>query len=477
MLRALELIESSRTDGEGIAILNPANGEHVATVCAWELNEIVGAIDRADRVRPAWSMRTAKERSKVLKRWHDLIMASQVDLAEIVTAESGKPMEEAMSEVAYGAAYVEWFAEEGKRAYGEVIPTFAEDTRVLTLRHPVGTCAAITPWNFPVAMVTRKVAPALAAGCSMILKPAEATPLSALVLEELAVRAGVPGDLFRVVPTTDPAAVGRLFCSDDRIRKLSFTGSTGVGKILMSQAADQVMRLSLELGGNAPFIVMDDADLEKAVRGLLDAKFRNGGQTCICANRILVHDAVYEAFAERLCEAVRNLTVGAGSTAGVRIGPLIDARAAQRVNALIANALASGARVLANTPLPPDAGDAFVSPTVLSDVHPGMEIANTEIFGPVAPLIRFADEAEAISLANDTPYGLAAYLYCSSLSRGWRMMEALDYGMVAVNDSRLSSEVVPFGGVKQSGFGREGGSHGLAEYMEIKYALFGIENC
>ena len=458
---------------DALAVYDPASGARIAGVRSWTEAEVADAITTADAVRPAWARRTAKERALVLRAWHDSILASQSELATLITAECGKPLAEAMGEVAYAAAYIEWFAEEGKRAYGEVIPSFAADRRVFTLRQPVGTCVAITPWNFPLAMIARKIAPALAAGCSMVAKPAEATPLSALALERLALDAGVPAGLFRVTPSNDPAAIGRLFCTHPLVRKLSFTGSTRVGKILMAQAADQVLRLSLELGGNAPFIVMDDADLNQAVQALIDAKFRNAGQTCVCANRILVQASVHEAFVEKLAARVRALRVGNGRAAETQIGPLIDPSAARRVNALIDGAVSGGAQVAARASLAPGLAASFVAPTVLTDVRPDMPVAREEIFGPVAPILRFADEAEAVRLANDTPYGLAAYLFTRDLPRAWRVMEALEYGMVAINDARLSSEVAPFGGIKHSGQGREGSLHGLADYMEIKYALVG----
>jgi succinate-semialdehyde dehydrogenase/glutarate-semialdehyde dehydrogenase len=470
----LARIRDTLDDSAGaLAVYDPASGTRIAGVRSWTEAEVANAIATADAVRPAWARRTAKERALVLRAWHDSILASQSELAALITAECGKPLAEAMGEVVYAAAYVEWFAEEGKRAYGEVIPSFAADRRVLTLRQPVGTCVAITPWNFPLAMIARKVAPALAAGCSMVAKPAEATPLSALALERLALDAGVPAGLFRVTPSSDPVAIGRLFCTHKLVRKLSFTGSTRVGKILMAQAADQVLRLSLELGGNAPFIVMDDADLDHAVQALIDAKFRNAGQTCVCANRILVQASIHDAFVETLATRVSELRVGNGQAAETQIGPLIDPGAARRVSALIDDAISGGAGVAACASLSPELPASFVAPTVLTDVRPDMPIAREEIFGPVVPIVRVADEGEAVRIANDTPYGLAAYLFTRDQARAWRMMEALEYGMVAMNDGRLSSEVAPFGGIKHSGQGREGSLHGLADYMEIKYALVG----
>lgn len=458
--------------GEGLDVLNPATEDRIATVRSYSPEEIAGLIERADAARPAWAARTAKDRAVVLRRWHDLIMARQDDLAALVTAESGKPLAEARGEVAYGAAFIEWFAEEGKRAYGETIPTFAPGKRVLTIRQAVGTCAAITPWNFPIAMITRKVAPALAAGCAMVVKPAEATPLSALALEALAHEAGVPADLFRIAPTDDPAGVGTLFCTHPLVRKLSFTGSTRVGQILMEQAAANVTRLSLELGGNAPFIVFDDADLDAAVDGLMASKFRNAGQTCVCANRILVQDGVHDAFVAKVAERVAGLVVGDGAASGVTIGPLINRAAVGKVRELVGAARKAGASVISGGKQS-DAGAGFFEPTILTGVRPDMAVASAEIFGPVVPVIRFADEADAIRIANDTPFGLAAYFYARDMGRIWRVMEALEYGMVGVNDGIISTEVAPFGGIKHSGLGREGSRHGLDEYLELKYCLMG----
>ena len=459
-------------EGTGLAVVNPATGALIATVRDYAASEVSAIIDAADAARPAWAALTAKARAAVLRRWHALIMERQEDLAAIVTAECGKPLAEARGEVAYGASFIEWFAEEAKRAYGETVPTFAEGKRVLTIKQPVGTCAAITPWNFPIAMITRKVGPALAAGCSIVVKPAEATPLSALALETLAREAGVPADLFRVTPSNNPAAIGTLFCRHPKVRKLSFTGSTRVGKILMAQAAENVTRLSLELGGNAPFIVFDDADLDAAADGLMASKFRNAGQTCVCANRILVQGGVYDAFLAKVRAKVSALVVGDGAAPGTTVGPLINAAAVDKVEALVADALAGGATALMGGQRS-DAGPGFYQPTVLTGVHGDMAIATSEIFGPVVPVIRFADEDEAVRLANDTPYGLAAYFYARDLGRVWRVMEALEYGMVGVNDGILSTEVAPFGGIKQSGLGREGSRHGLDEYLELKYCLMG----
>ncbi len=459
-------------DGTGLAVMNPATGALIATVRDYAPAEIAAIIDAADAARPAWAAETAKARAAVLRRWYGLIMERQEELAALITAECGKPLAEARGEVAYGASFIEWFAEEAKRAYGETVPTFAAGKRVLTIKQPVGTCAAITPWNFPIAMITRKVGPALAAGCSIVLKPAEATPLSALALETLAREAGIPADLFRVTPSNDPAGVGSLFCSHPKVRKLSFTGSTRVGKILMAQAAENVTRLSLELGGNAPFIVFDDADLDAAADGLMASKFRNAGQTCVCANRVLVQDSIYDAFVEKVRARVAALVVGDGAAPGTTIGPLINGAAVDKVEALVRDALAGGASALLGGNRS-NAGPGFFEPTVLAGVRGDMAIATSEIFGPVVPLIRFADENEAVRLANDTPFGLAAYFYARDLGRVWRVMEALEYGMVGVNDGIISTEVAPFGGIKQSGLGREGSRHGLDEYLELKYCLMG----
>ena len=459
-------------EGTGLAVYNPATGALIATVRDYAAAEISAIIDAADAARPAWAAETAKARAAVLRRWYTLIMERQEELAALITVECGKPLAEARGEVAYGASFIEWFAEEAKRAYGETVPTFAAGKRVLTIKQPVGTCASITPWNFPIAMITRKVGPALAAGCSIVVKPAEATPLSALALETLARMAGVPADLFRVTPSNDPAGVGTLFCKHPKVRKLSFTGSTRVGKILMAQAAENVTRLSLELGGNAPFIVFDDADLDAAADGLMASKFRNAGQTCVCANRVLVQDGVYDVFVEKVRAKVAALVVGDGASPGTTIGPLINAAAVDKVESLVADALAGGAAALMGGNRS-NAGPGFFEPTVLTGVRGDMAIATSEIFGPVVPLIRFSDEAEAVQLANNTPYGLAAYFYARDLGRVWRVMEALEYGMVGVNDGILSTEVAPFGGIKQSGLGREGSRHGLDEYLELKYCLMG----
>lgn len=459
-------------DGRMMLVHDPASGEMIGQVPLLGAAECGRSIDAAARALPMWQAKTAKERAQLLRRWYELILAESESLAQLITAECGKPLTEARGEVGYGASFVEWFAEEGKRAYGESIPAPTGDRRLLTLRQPVGVCAAITSWNFPLAMITRKVAPALAAGCTAIVKPAEQTPLTALALAELAAAAGLPAGVFNVL-TGDPVIIGGVLTASPRVRKLSFTGSTEVGRLLMAQCAPTIKKLSLELGGNAPFIVFDDADLDAAVEGAIVAKYRNTGQTCVCANRLLVQDGIYEAFVERLAQRVQRLQVGPGCAEGVTQGPLIDAAALAKVEAHIADALAGGARVVVGGQAHA-LGGQFFEPTVLADVTPAMRVAREETFGPVAPVFRFSDEAEAIRLANDTEYGLAAYFYTRDMARCWRVGEALEYGMVGINTGLISNEVAPFGGVKQSGLGREGSRHGLAEYLEIKYLCFSL---
>ncbi|MQY50638.1 NAD-dependent succinate-semialdehyde dehydrogenase [Rhodocyclus gracilis] len=461
--------------GETFAVLDPASGTQLAQVANAGEIDTQRAIAAAEAALPAWRALTAKERGAVLRRWFELILAASNDLAQLVTAEGGKPLAEAKGEVAFGASFVEWFAEEGKRAYGETIPQTVADKRFITLRQPVGVCAAITPWNFPLAMITRKVAPALAAGCTVVIKPAEQTPLTALALVELAERAGIPAGVINVVTGSAQAsvAIGRALCASPVVRHLSFTGSTEVGRLLMAQCAPTIKKLALELGGNAPFIVFDDAEVKAAVDGAVAAKFRNAGQTCVCANRFLVQDGIYEAFAAELATRVAALSVGRGTDAGVTQGPLIDAAAVAKVESLVVDAQAHGARVLSGGARHA-LGGGFFQPTVLADVTPAMRIAQEEIFGPVAPLLRFSREEEAIALANATEYGLAAYFYSRDVGRCLRVGEALDYGMVAINTGLLSYEVVPFGGIKQSGVGREGSRHGLDEYLEIKYLCLGV---
>ena len=460
------------TSAKTFAVTDPATGAEVAIVPNLGAAEAARAIDAASRALPAWSAKTAKERAAMMRRWFDLITAESESLARLMTTEQGKPLAESRAEVAYGASFIEWFAEEGKRAYGRTIPSNVASKRYLTIKQPIGVVAAITPWNFPIAMITRKVAPALASGCTIVVKPAAETPLCALALAKLALDAGVPPGVLNIVTTSDAAAVGKVLCDDSRVRKLSFTGSTEVGKILYRQCADTVKKLTLELGGNAPFLVFDDADLDRAVAGAIASKYRNAGQTCVCANRILVQSGIYDRFAASLVEAVKKLAVGPGLVAGNAIGPLITKEAIAKVEALVADAVESGAKVLTGGAVDP-AGPLFYRPSVVGGVTSDMSIVREEIFGPVAALVRFDTEAEAIELANDTPFGLAAYLFSRDLSRAWRVAEKLDAGMVGVNEGIFSNEVVPFGGIKESGLGREGGAEGLEDYLEVKYICLG----
>lgn len=454
------------------AIVNPANGEAVAQVPDMGAAETQRAIVAANAALPTWRAKTAKERATLLRRWYELIMANQDDLAHLMTLEQGKPLAEARGEVAYGASFIEWFAEEGKRVYGETIPSPAGDKRIVVIKQPVGVTAAITPWNFPIAMITRKVGPALAAGCTSVVKPAEATPLCALALAELACRAGIPAGVLNIVTTARPAVVGEVLTSSPIVRKLSFTGSTPVGKRLMAQCAGTVKRLSLELGGNAPFIVFNDANIDAAVRGALISKYRNAGQTCVCTNRFLVQDEVYEAFTQKLVTAVAVMQVGDGLEAGTQIGPLINQAAIQKVETMVADALVKGANVALGGTRHALGGN-FYAPTVLTDVTTHMAVARDEIFGPVAPIFRFKTDEEAIALANDTPFGLAAYFYSRDIGRIWRVAEQLEYGMVGINEGLISNEVSPFGGIKESGVGREGSHHGIDEYLQLKYLCLG----
>jgi succinate-semialdehyde dehydrogenase/glutarate-semialdehyde dehydrogenase len=460
--------------GARAPVSNPATGAMLARVPLLGAAETRRAISAARDAQKLWAAKTAKERAVVLRRWFDLMMAHQDDLARILTAEQGKPLAEARGEIAYGASFIEWFADEGRRIYGETIPPHASDKRILVIKQPIGVAAAITPWNFPNAMITRKVGPALAAGCAMVLKPALETPLSALALAVLGEEAGLPGGLFSVL-TGDGPTIGGEFTANPIVSKLSFTGSTAVGRLLMRQCADSIKKLSLELGGNAPFIVFDDADLDSAVEGALAAKFRNAGQTCVCANRLFVHEKIHDDFAARFAARVAALSVGDGMTAGVQQGPLIDAAALAKVEEHVADVLAQGGQAIvggARHPL----GGTFYQPTVLTGVMPGMKIFHEETFGPVAPLIRFRDEAEVIELANRTEFGLASYFYSRDIGRVMRVAEALEYGMVGVNTGLISTAEAPFGGVKQSGLGREGSRHGIGEYLEMKYICLGNIN-
>ncbi len=460
------------TSAKCFPVTDPATGAEVATVPDLGAKDAARAIDAAARALPAWSAKTAKERAGILRRFFDLITAETESLARLMTTEQGKPLAESRAEVAYGASFIEWFGEEGKRAYGRTIPTTVASKRYLTIKQPIGVCAAITPWNFPIAMITRKVAPALAAGCTIVVKPAAETPLCALAIAKLGLDAGLPAGVINIVTTTDAPAVGKVFCDDGRVRKLSFTGSTAVGKMLYRQCADTVKKLTLELGGNAPLVVFDDADLDQAVAGAMASKYRNAGQTCVCANRILVQSGIYDPFATALVDAVNKLAVGPGMESGTNIGPLISSEAIAKVETLVGDAVKKGAKVLTGGGLDA-AGPLFYRPSVVGDVSPDMEIVRDEIFGPVAALVRFDTEADAIKLANDTPFGLAAYLFSQNLSRAWRVAEKLDAGMVGVNEGIFSNEVVPFGGVKASGLGREGAAEGLEEYLEVKYICLG----
>jgi succinate-semialdehyde dehydrogenase/glutarate-semialdehyde dehydrogenase len=461
----------SADSGQTTEIRNPANGELLGTVPTMAAAETRRAIQAAYTAMPAWSKKTAGERARIMRRWFDLMIANVDDLAVIMTAEQGKPLAESKGEIAYAASFIEWFAEEGKRVYGDIIPGHQADKRIMVLRQPVGVVAAITPWNFPAAMITRKAAPALAAGCTFVCKPAPQTPYSALAMAELAQRAGIPAGVFNVV-TGDAVAIGGEFTGNDKVRKLSFTGSTPVGKLLMSQCAGTVKKVALELGGNAPFLVLDDADLDAAVTGAIQSKYRNTGQTCVCANRFIVASAVYDAFTQKLTEAVRKLRVGDGLKGETDQGPLIDAKALAKVEAHVADAKAKGATVVTGGQRHA-LGGTFYEPTVLINVSPKMTLAREETFGPVAPLFRVESDEEAVRLANDTEFGLAAYVYTRDLARSWRVTEALEYGIVGLNTGLISTEVAPFGGVKESGTGREGSKYGILEFTELKYICVG----
>ncbi len=462
-------------NGTTMEIRNPANGELLGSVPDMGAAETRKAIAAANAAWPKWRAMTAKERATIMRRWYDMMVAASEDLGTILTMEQGKPLAEAKGEIAYGASFVDWFAEEGRRAYGDVIPGHQPDKRIVVLREPVGVCAAITPWNFPNAMITRKVAPALAAGCPVVIKPAPATPFSALALAELAERAGFPEGVINIVTSgyENSAAVGKEMCTNPIVRKISFTGSTRVGKLLMEQAAGTVKKVSMELGGNAPFIVFDDADLDAAVEGAMMSKYRNAGQTCVCANRLLVQDGVYEDFAARMAQAVSGLQVGDGMQSGVNIGPLINDDAVQKVERHLEDAVSKGARVVVGGKRH-ELGGTFFEPTVLADVTPEMAVAREETFGPLAPLFRFKKEEEAIRMSNDTEFGLACYFYTQDLGTAWRVSEALEYGIVGVNTGIISTEVAPFGGYKESGIGREGSHYGIEDYLEIKYVCMSI---
>lgn len=475
MIHSLSFIDgdwATAQSGRTFDVTNPANGDCLAVVtdCGPEDSEL--AIEAAHRAFGHWKNETAKSRATILRRWFDLIMNHQDQLAELMTLECGKPLTESKGEVAYGAAFIEWFAEEAKRSGGDVIPTPKNDRRILAIKQPVGVCTAITPWNFPLAMITRKVAPALAAGCTIVVKPAEATPLTALALADLGRQAGLPKGVLNIVTASNGKAVGEVLSTHPLVRKVSFTGSTPVGKMLIRQAADTVKRVSMELGGNAPFIVFDDADIDAAVKGAMASKYRNTGQTCVCVNRFLVQEGVYDHFAKAMAEASAKLNVGNGMDDGVTIGPLINESGLEKVESLLNDATDQGAKVLLGGKRH-SLGHTFFEPTVLTEVAPTMRVSQEEIFGPITALTRFKTEEEAVQLANDTPFGLAAYFYSDNLSRIWRVAEALEYGMVGINEGIISTEVAPFGGVKESGIGREGSQYGIDEYLELKYLCMG----
>lgn len=458
-------------DGSTVAVTNPATGEVLGTVPKMGAAETRRAIDAANAAWPAWRKKTAKERSAILRKWNDLMLANVDDLGLLMTAEQGKPLAEAKGEVVYAASFIEWFAEEGKRVAGENLQSPWPDRRLVVVKEPIGVCAAITPWNFPSAMITRKAGPALAAGCPMVVKPAEATPFSALAMAVLGERAGIPAGIFSVI-TGSSRAIGGEMTSNPIVRKLTFTGSTEVGRLLMAQSAPTIKKLSLELGGNAPFIVFDDADLDAAIEGALASKYRNAGQTCVCANRIYVQDGVYDAFAAKLVAAVAKLKVGNGVEEGVTQGPLIDVKAIEKVEEHIADALAKGGRLLAGGKRHA-LGHSFFEPTIIADVTPDMRVAKEETFGPLAPLFRFTTEEDVLAQANDTEFGLASYFYTRDIGRAWRVAEGLESGMVGINSGLISNEIAPFGGVKQSGLGREGSTYGMDDYLVIKYICMG----
>jgi succinate-semialdehyde dehydrogenase/glutarate-semialdehyde dehydrogenase len=472
LLRKQCYIDGKWVGGDAtIDVTNPATGASIATVPRFGASETTRAIEAAGRAKPGWAAKTAKERAAILRRWFELMMENQEDLAQIMTAEQGKPLAESRGEIAYGASFIEFFAEQAKRIYGETIPTHKADARIVVIRQPIGVVAAITPWNFPNAMITRKTGPALAAGCTIVCKPASETPLSALALAELGERAGIPAGVFNVI-TGSAKEIGGVLTSHPIVRVMTFTGSTEIGKLLMQQCAGTVKHVHLELGGNAPFIVFDDADLDAAVQGAMASKYRNAGQTCVCANRILVQDGVYDAFAEKLAGEVMKLKVGQGTEVGVTQGPLINAAAVEKVEEHVADALSQGARVVAGGSRHALGGN-FYQPTVLANVTTKMLITREETFGPVAPLFRFKSEEEAIAMANDTQYGLASYFYSRDIGRIWRVAEALEYGMVGINEGIISTEIAPFGGVKESGLGREGSHLGIEGFVETKYMLMG----
>ena len=463
----------SANGGATHEVINPASREKIGTVPDMGAAETRRAIEAAHAALPAWAAKTAKERAGILRRWYELMMANQEDLAALMTAEQGKPLAESKGEIAYAASFIEWFAEEGKRLYGDTIPGHQADKRILVLRQPVGVVAAITPWNFPAAMITRKAGPALAAGCTFVCKPAIQTPFSALAMAELSARAGIPAGVFNIVTGAGAGGIGTEMTSNPIVRKLTFTGSTAVGKKLMAQCSETMKKISMELGGNAPFIVFEDADLDAAVAGAIASKYRNTGQTCVCANRLLVQSSVYDAFTRKLADAVAKLRVGDGLKGATDQGPLIDSKALAKVEEHIADAVSKGAQI-ASGGKRHALGGTFFQPTILTNVTPDMKVAREETFGPVAPLFRFDTEAEAVRMANDTEFGLAAYFYTRDLARSWRVSEALEYGIVGLNTGIISTEVAPFGGVKESGTGREGSKYGILDYTELKYVCVGL---
>jgi len=473
MLRNLSYINGKWTgaaSGATFPVTDPATGDTICMVADLSVREVSAAIDAAEAAFTPWSALTAKERALMLKKWYALIMSNKEELAAIMTRECGKPLRESRGEVDYGAAYVEWFAEEARRVYGDVIPAHTSDRRLLTLKQPVGVVAAITPWNFPLAMITRKVAPAIAAGCTIVLKPAKETPLTALALAALAEQSGIPPGVLNIVTSFNSTVIGQEFCTNEKVRKLSFTGSTGIGKILMEQCASNIKKLSLELGGNAPFIVFDDADLDLSIKGALVSKYRNSGQTCVCTNRFLIQEGIYDQFVQKLTEATRKLKVGNGTDPDTTIGPLINKKGFNKVVELVTDAVQKGASILTGGKA---LSGLFFEPTVISGASSKMMCAEEEIFGPVSVVYKFKTEEEAIQMANDTVFGLASYFYSNDISRCWRVAEKLEYGMVGINEGLISTEVAPFGGIKQSGLGREGSKYGIEEYTELKYLCFG----
>lgn len=458
------------SEGAAFPVYNPATGQVIIDVANLNRADVMKAIDDASNAWQTWRWTTAKERASLLKKWFEIILVNKEELARLMTMECGKPLSESLSEVAYGAGFIEWFAEEARRLYGEVIPQHTADRRLLTIKQPVGVVAAITPWNFPLAMITRKVGPALAAGCTVVLKPASETPLTALALADFAAQSGIPAGVFNVVTSKDNSGVGEELCRNEKVRKLSFTGSTNVGRILMKQCADNIKRISLELGGNAPFIVFDDANLDAAITGALASKYRNAGQTCVCTNRFLVQEGIHDAFVEKLAAAVSQFKVGNGLDEGVSIGPLINKKGMAKVNEMVNDAIAKGGSLITGGK---EIQGLFYEPTVIANANSFMMIAKEEIFGPVSPVFKFKTEEEALQMANDTIYGLASYFYTNDVNRCWRVAEKLEYGMVGINDGLISTEIAPFGGIKQSGIGREGSKYGIEEYIEVKYMCYG----